>query len=128
MTTAYLDASALVKMAIEEPESVALRAFTDAFDELVTSRIGLIESLRATKRAAGAQGAVIEILSSVGPIELDAGIAATAAVLEPPALRTLDAIHVATALSLYALDAFVTYDTRLAAAARQAGFTVATPA
>ncbi len=128
MTTAYLDASALVKLAIDEPESKAVESFIDGFDEIVTSRVGLVETRRAVARSTGSDRPTDEPLASVGSIELDAAIAASAAILEPATLRTLDAIHLATALALYHLDAFVTYDARSAEAARSLGLPVASPA
>ncbi len=128
MITAYLDASALVKLAIDEPETDAVRTFISQFDQVATSRIGLVETRRVVKRAGGDMTRASEILASVGPIELDATIAASAAGVGPRTLKTLDAIHLASALALYAVDAFVTYDERLAVAARAAGLTVASPA
>jgi predicted nucleic acid-binding protein len=127
VTTAYADASALVKLVIAEPGSVAMHAFVATFDEVVTSQVGIIESRRAAVRRSGSVGLLDSVLAAVGAVELDAAIAATAAILEPSNLRTLDAIHLATALSLYHVDAFVTYDTRLAEAARAVGLTVAAP-
>jgi predicted nucleic acid-binding protein len=65
----------------------------------------------------------------VQSIELDADIAARASGLHPPRLRSLDAVHLASALTLEPeLDAFVTYDDRQAAAARGAGLVVESPA
>jgi len=127
VTTAYLDASALVKIAVDEPESAAVRRYIARFDEVVTSRVGIIEARRAIRRAGGDDAAAWAMLRSVAPLELDGAMAATAAVIEPPSLRTLDAIHVSSALSLYAVDAFVTYDLRLAEAARAADLRVVSP-
>jgi predicted nucleic acid-binding protein len=127
VTTAYLDASALVKLALKESESAAVQSFIDQMDEVLTSRIGIIETRRAVTRSVGSDTAADVPLSSVAAIELDAPIAATAALLGPAALRTLDAIHIATALTLYHLDAFVTYDDRLADAAQSLGLPVASP-
>jgi hypothetical protein len=126
--TAYLDASALVKLAIYEPETDAVRAFISQFDQVATSRIGLIETRRVVKCTGGDMARASEVLASVGPIEVGVAIAASAVGIAPPTLKTLDAIHLASALALYAVDAFVTYDERLAAAARAAGLTVASPA
>jgi len=126
--TAYLDASALVKLAIDEPETDAVRRFVGQFDQVATSRVGLVETRRVVQRTGGDMTRVAEVLASVGPIELDATIAMSAAGLGPATLKTLDAIHLASALALYAVDVFVTYDERLGAAARAAGLTVASPA
>jgi predicted nucleic acid-binding protein len=127
MTTAYVDASALVKLTLMERESAAAQAFIDQIDEVVTSRVGFVETRRAVARTVGTDEAAEVPLAAVGAIEFDAAMAATAAVLQPGNLRTLDAIHLATALSLYHLDVFVTYDVRLADAARALGLPVATP-
>lgn len=128
MTTAYVDASALVKLIIDEEDAPALRRFLEAFDEPVTSRIGITETMRALARASVDAAGSDRTLNPIAPVEFDSAIAATAAVLAPSSLRTLDAIHLATALALYHVDAFVTYDRRLADAARAVGLTVASPA
>jgi uncharacterized protein len=125
--TAYADASALVKLAMDEPESAAVRAFLGQFDEIVTNRIGHVEARRAIARTGADVSAASDILAGVGSIELDAAIAASAIATTPWSLRTLDAIHLASALALYEVDAFVTYDHRLADAARSLGLTVAAP-
>ena len=127
MTTAYLDASALVKLALAEAESGPVQRYIDEIDEVVTSRVGIVETRRAVARAHGTDTAADVPLSSVAAVEFDHAIAATAAVLQPLALRTLDAIHLATALSLYHVDAVVTYDNRLANAARSLGLPVVSP-
>lgn len=134
MTGCYLDASAIVKLATEEPESRALRAWLKERAPLVTNRISTVEVARAIGRmddasVARARSALRYAFSSVAVAELDAAIADRAADLAPPNLRALDAIHLATALAV-AEDAtrFVTYDARLADAARVAGLEVSAPA
>lgn len=132
MTGCYLDASAIVKLATREPESRALRTWLADRSPLVTSRISTVEVARAVGRtAAVARGlaAVREAFATLAVAELDAVLADRAADLEPPILRSLDAIHLATALMLAdELPAFVTYDARLADAARAAGLEVVAPA
>jgi predicted nucleic acid-binding protein len=128
LTTAYVDASALVKLVIDEQDAPALRRFLEAFDEPVTSRVGIVETMRALARASVDAATSDRILDPIASVEFDSAIAATAAVLAPSSLRTLDAIHLATALALYHVDAFVTYDRGLAEAARAVGLTVASPA
>jgi len=128
VSTAYVDASALVKLVVDERDAVALRRFLGGFDEHTTSRIGIVETRRALARVSTDATTIDRILAPIGPIEFDTAIAATAALIQPSAIRTLDAIHLATALALYRVDAFVTYDARLAAAARTLGFAVASPA
>jgi predicted nucleic acid-binding protein len=127
VSTAYVDASALVKLVVDERDAVALRRFLEGFDEHTTSRVGIVETRRALGRVPIDATTIDRIMAPIGPIDFDAAIAATAAFIQPPAIRTLDAIHLATALALYHVDAFVTYDERLAEAARSLGFSVASP-
>lgn len=134
MTGVYLDASAIVKLGTAEPESLALRAWLRNRSPLLTSRISTVEVARAIGRneagsVAAGRAAAREVFTSVALTELDAGIANRAAELGPATLRALDAIHLATALALGdELAAFVTYDGRLADAARAAGLEVIAPA
>jgi len=130
MTVAYVDASALVKLVVAEAETPAMyRWFVEATRTL-TSRVGMIEIARAAAR----RGAIDAdhrdvVLSGVEVVEINASIAAAAATIGPAALRTLDAIHLASAISLLPdLEAFVTYDDRLADAARAIGLPVVRPA
>jgi predicted nucleic acid-binding protein len=126
---AYLDSSALVKLVVEEAESSAQNRWYVEARRLATSRIGVIETVRASSRRACDPVHRARILSDVEVIELNPTLAGVAAALGPPLLRTLDAIHLATALALMPeLDAFVTYDDRLAEAARALGLPVVRPA
>lgn len=127
MTTAYTDASAIVKLIVEEPDSAALAGFIREFDDVVTSRVGIVETRRAAARRGGAEAMGATVTQAIGVIELDEAIADAAARLEPTTLRTLDSVHIASALALYRLDAFVTYDDRLASAAQAAGLPVVSP-
>lgn len=132
MPIAYADASALVKLVRDEPESEALRSYL-AFVGIVTCELALTEVPRAVRRAAADDprlpldrlldraGAVLE---SVGLVPLDRGILLAAGAIVEPGIRTLDAIHVAAAVSLGTVDAFVTYDERQAAVARLSGLRV----
>jgi predicted nucleic acid-binding protein len=126
---AYADASALVKLVIVEDESGAVhRWFTEA-PRIATSRVGVVETIRASSRRTHDAAQRSRVLEEVEVIDLSPAIAAAAASLHPPVLRTLDAIHLATALALMPdLDAFVTYDDRLAEAARAIGLPVVRPA
>lgn len=134
MTSVYLDASAIVKIAAEEPESVALRGWLRERFPVLTSRISTVEVARAIGRkeegsVARGRAAAREAFTSVALTELDAGIANRAAELGPARLRALDAIHLATALAIGdELAAFVTYDARLADAGRAVGLEVIAPA
>jgi predicted nucleic acid-binding protein len=131
----YADASALVKLVRDEPESGALRAFiTDA--DLVSCELVFTELPRAIRRAAARDPALPlgllieragELLDALALLPVDRGLLAAAGVLAEPALRALDAIHVAAAIDLSPLDAFVTYDERQAAAARLAGLRTVQP-
>lgn len=128
-TLAYVDASALAKLVLDEPGAMAMRRWYIESERVVTSRIGIIETRRACSRQAFDADHLAIILKSVETAELDARIADAAGLLGPTTLRTLDAIHVATALQFVPdLDAFVTYDDRLADAARSLGLPVLRPA
>ena len=129
MTVAYVDASALVKLALDESDGTDMRHWYHERERVASSRIGIIETQRAVRRKMDAPAHVAAILRSIEVVELDEAIARQAAAVGPPALRTLDAIHLATALALgHDLDAFVTYDERLADAARTLGLPVVRPA
>lgn len=128
MSVAYVDASALTKLALDEPDSAAMRRWYVEHERIACSRIGLIETRRAVHRGPHDPDHLDAIIGSAVAIELDAAIARRAEAVGPPTLRTLDAIHLATALALATdLSAFVTYDDRLAAAARELGLPVVRP-
>jgi predicted nucleic acid-binding protein len=127
---AYLDASALVKLAVHEIETSALEHDVVNRDALFTSEIGAIELHRALGRTG--HGSVHDqaeaVLEAVFLADLTPAIRSQAGRLTPWSLRTLDAIHIATAagLSLPGMD-FITYDDRQAAAARALGLRVLQP-
>ncbi|HEU4736412.1 MAG TPA: type II toxin-antitoxin system VapC family toxin [Solirubrobacterales bacterium] len=131
----YADASALVKLVRKEAESDALHVYIDGAN-LVSSELALTEILRAVHRAAARDrrplGRLLkraaEVIDMLGLRPLDYPLLATAGAFAEPALRTLDAIHVATAVDLHPIDSFVTYDERQAAAARLAGLRTIAPA
>jgi predicted nucleic acid-binding protein len=127
---AYLDASALVKLAVHEPETPALEH--DVLDRgaLFTSELGAIELHRALGRTGKpeARAQADAVLDAVFLAALTPAVRARAGRLEPTTLRTLDAIHVATAASLALADLdFITYDDRQASAARTQGLRVVQP-
>jgi predicted nucleic acid-binding protein len=134
VTSVYLDASAIVKLATAESETLALRAWLRDRSPLLTSRISTVEVARAIGRkeagsVAPGRAAARDAFTSVALAELDGGVANRAAELGPATLRALDAIHLATALVLGdEVAAFVTYDRRLADAARALGMEVVAPA
>ncbi len=127
----YLDTSAFVKLVLPEPETAALVAALTTTTRLVASEILEVEALRAARRASGEDGATAARaqLAGVRLLPLTDGIRRRAAELEPVTLRSLDAIHLATALDLGERLADVyAYDVRLAAAATDAGLRVCAPA
>jgi predicted nucleic acid-binding protein len=130
MTVAYLDSSAIVKLVVDEPESPALRAFLAKQEDLLTSVVGAVEARRiARRRRDDADEQAAFVLGGIGLIDLDARVVAAASTLLPREIRSLDAIHLASALELRpGLTAFVTYDNRLAEAARAIGLPVVGPA
>ena len=133
MRVCYLDASALVKLATPEAETTALRAALDTYDARVTSRLAIVEVARALLRRGVASAALVdavaEAFTGLAIMELDAATAESAARIGPSTLRSLDAIHLASALALGTeLKGMVSYDARLADAARAAGLQVIAPA
>ena len=128
--TAYLDSSALLKLAVRETETSALEAYLAECDGIVASRLAVVECLRAARRASRARvlQAVEQVLEAVYLLEITPAILERAAAAKPLMLRTLDAIHVATALSVGdpALEV-IAYDARLAEAARLGGLKVVQP-
>jgi predicted nucleic acid-binding protein len=122
----FLDASAITKLVVDEPESAALERVV-AGKVLVTSRVAVVEVTRAVARADPAADPW-GVLSRVAFVELDADLARLAGATGGPLLRALDAIHIASALRLVPeIEAFVTYDDRQADAARAAGLDVVVP-
>jgi len=129
----YLDTSALVKLIRIEAESGTLGDWLDARAESrwITSTLTEIELPRAI-RAVAPEGlpAVPSVLARMDRFEIDSVIRATAAAYTEPALRSLDAIHLATAqiaASAAPLAALITYDNRLGEAAEAVGMTVIAP-
>jgi predicted nucleic acid-binding protein len=125
----YLDSSALVKLVVQERESDVLRQYLATAGPLTSSILATVEVARAVARMATELApAAVAVLDSVSLIGLDARIAARAGSLRPAGLRTLDAIHLATALELGSeLTAFVSYDERLSEAAGEKGLPVVAP-
>lgn len=125
------DTSALVKLVLAELESDALEGWLTARPEQpwVASDLCRVEVVRAVARAQpAAAGAAHELLAGLDLVPLSQTLLGEAAALPPPSLRSLDAIHLATAATLGAeLEAFVVYDHRLAAAAIEVGLPVVRP-
>jgi predicted nucleic acid-binding protein len=127
----YADTSAVIKLLAEESDSKAFAAFYDthADAEWVSSALLRIEVIRAVARAAPALlPDARDLLSAFSYIAIDDEVV-EAAMNEPDrALRSLDAIHLATARILGPdLDGLVSYDNRLTAAASDAGLVTLSP-
>lgn len=126
---AYLDSSAIVKLAVAEPESAALRGYLRRRRPLVSSALAKTEVARALLplgEEAVRRGR--EVLARIELIRISDRILTSAGALAPADLRTLDAIQIATALQLGGdLSRIVTYDDRLRAAAEAVGCPVAAP-
>ena len=140
----YLDSCALVKLIREEDESPALQAWLDerADEVVITSELARAEVLRVARRNNHTErGELIDarklsadldeaaaVLEALTQVVVDRKVLDRAGALEAPMVRTLDAIHLATALDLQASAIeFVTYDRRLAPLAQAVGFQVASP-
>jgi predicted nucleic acid-binding protein len=126
----YLDSSAIVKLAVAEPESPALRRHLSRRRGLVTSALARVEVPRALAPSgseAVARGQ--EVLRRLQILRLSDQVLDDAGALEPAELPSLDAIHLASARLLGpSVKHIVTYDKRLAAAAESIGWSVASPA
>ena len=130
MSALYLDTSAFVKLAVEESETAALRQFlAERALRRVSSALLRTEALRAVRHLGpDALASVREAIRRVDLVAIDDRILDAAGTLEPRVLRTLDAIHLATAMAMGDdLDAIVTYDDRMVEAAGLLGLLVAAP-
>ncbi len=127
---AYLDTSAFVKAPLGERDARALAAAADEWGMRASSAILRVEATRAAARVgAPAVEAVGAALRRVVLVPVDDEVLDIAAHVADPGVRSLDAIHLATALSLGDdLGVLLTYDARMADAARSLGLPVASPA
>ena len=127
----YLDSSALVKLAVTEPETAALTEWLAASPNLVrvSSSVIRVEVPRAVWRAdPGSLPQSYSLVRRIREIWMTDSVLNRAAGIRPVELRSLDAIHLASALTIRRdLTAFVSYDKRLLDAANAAGLTVASP-
>jgi predicted nucleic acid-binding protein len=128
----YIDTSALVKLLFDEPESSALTDWLILKNEIpkVSSDLSTVELLRTCQRI---DESLVDdarrLLDGIDLVPIDHVIVEQAAILIPRELRSLDAIHLASALSLNEdLTDFVAYDDRLCSAAAKAGLPVVSPA
>jgi hypothetical protein len=128
----YVDSSALLKLVLSEAERPALEQVLSRWPDRISSVLLPIECRRIVLRAGNPPEVVDRLekeLSGVTLIRLEEAVQTLAGAIGPPRLRSLDAIHLASALSIGDYpEAFVTYDDRLADAARAVGLNVLRPA
>ncbi len=127
---AYLDTSAFVKLVVAEPESRSLQRFLARWPERTSAALLRAEAVRALRRAGhdAHVGAARRLLRTIRLVRTDEALLDRAGDLTPRELRSLDAVHLATALALGAdLGVVVTYDQRLAGAAVEQGLLVQSP-
>lgn len=124
-----------MKLVTDEPETPSLRAYLDGA-ALVASELVLTEVPRAIRRAADDDRSLPlddmlaiarQLLEALALRAVDRAQLIVAGAFAEPVLRALDAVHVAAALDLSPLDAFVSYDRRQAAVARLAGLRTVAP-
>jgi uncharacterized protein len=128
----YIDTSAAVKLAVAEAESEALRRFLAGYDDgLVASSLIVVEMRRAALRSGdpiAALAATKTLIESIRLVRTGDAILQRAGTLLPATMRSLDAIHLSTALSLgTAVEGMVCYDKRLGEAATNQGIDVRSP-
>ncbi len=127
----YLDSSAIVKLVSPEAESRGLVELLRSDPDVVSSALARVEVTRAVRRAGSSPERLRraeEVLDRIALVGIDEGILYRAGALDPTGLRTLDAIHLSTALLLAPdIASLVTYDSRLAEAAAEAGVAVTAP-
>lgn len=129
MAATYLDSSAIVKLAVRETESDALRSHLRRRRPLLSSALARTEVLRAL--LPGGETALVagrRVLDRIDLVRVNDRVLTLAGALLPEEIRSLDAIHLATAGRLGTdLSEIVTYDERMAAAARIMGYKVSAP-
>jgi uncharacterized protein len=125
----YVDSSALVKLAVREPQSQALRRYLARRRPLVCSAVARVEVARALislGEQAIRRGE--EVLARIDLVRINDRVLRAAAALVPAELRSLDAIHLATARQFGSeLQRIVTYDNRMTSAAQALGWRVEQP-
>lgn len=127
---AYLDTSAFVKLCWPEPESEALHSYLSGWPQRVSSVLLCTEALRAAQRQPATRiERTQRLLERMPMVEVDRSLFRQAGLLGPATMRSLDAVHVASALALGPdLGVVITYDERMAVVARLFGLDVASPA
>ena len=128
----YLDSSALVKLIVPEAETIPLLRLMLAWPYRLASQLGFVEVHRAVRRVSRdyeLQKRAEDVLSTIHFMDVHMEILGEATLLEPLHLKSLDAIHVASALSLrHEIGGFVTYDRNMTDAARRMKLNVLAPA
>ncbi|MDH2904385.1 MAG: type II toxin-antitoxin system VapC family toxin [Actinomycetota bacterium] len=125
----YLDTSAFLKLLAEENDSAAMREWAVLHDSLWSSQLLRTEAVRAASRLGISDDDVETALESVSLILPSVATFYTAGHLAPHSLRSLDALHLATALEMGDdLEGIVAYDERLITASRDASLVVVSPA
>ncbi len=126
----YLDSSALVKLVVVEPESDALSAYLMERPERASSMLARVEVPRAVRaHGPGAVARARALLTRISLLHLDESLLDAAANIDEPHLRSLDAIHVASARTVATREtSVVTYDRRMADVAKRHGLAVVAPA
>ena len=126
----YLDTSALAKLVVSEPESAHLRQWLRERRSvpLITNSIGVVELRRLAARISQeALSTVVRLVARISVVGVTPDALALAAEIPRPEVRTLDALHIASAALLSDLQSVVTYDARMGTAAIAYGLQVATP-
>jgi len=126
----YLDTSAIVKLVIEEPDTSAVEGAVAHCEAAFSSRLAVVECARAVARVSSRSALITaaEVFEALVLHEVSEAVLERAAALTPSSLRSLDAVHLATALLIEQSNlAFITYDDRLARAAEAQGLTVMQP-
>ncbi len=129
-SAAYLDKSAYLKLVVAEPESPALLSSLAYWPDRISAALLRTETVRALRRSGNDDliGPARRMMRSIHLIALDTPLLDRAGDLDPDDLRSLDAIHLAAALSVSSdISVFLTYDDRLVAAASAHGFRVESP-
>ncbi len=126
---AYLDSSAMVKLVVAEPESAGLRQHLRRRRPLVSSALARTEVLRALlDEGPEATGRAHALLGCINLLRINDRVLGAAGTLLPAHLRSLDAIHLASALQLGSdLESLISYDHRMLDAARRLGISIASP-
>jgi predicted nucleic acid-binding protein len=125
----YVDSSAIVKLAVAEPESNALRRYLSRRQPLVSSALARTEVARALMpNGSDAVTRGEDVLRRIELLRVNDRVLREAGRMEPADVRSLDAIHLASARHLGpSVKQIVTYDERMAEAARASGWSVAAP-